>query len=160
MRLLFSRVAVRLVAFARLGSVMVAVAATPAAASVDLNAAKTIRCRMTANTTVAWKDKIPTTSTSAESLDFTFDQINLQGGSAHLVGNASAGGGIIVFKSKQALHFIEPAGGGIDITTVFNSDRAGESGQLVAVESRHFQTSLTPFPMAEELRGTCTVLEY
>lgn len=92
----------------------------------------------------------------AASLTLTFDQIDLQEGSAHVTGGYVAND-IVARLAGTTLHFLNVGSSGpIAITTVFDSPAS--AGKLKAVHSRHdyVESSLPGFAARpEQYYGEC-----
>lgn len=100
-----------------------------------LKAAKTFRCTFNAKAFAEMNGDVPKPKTGVEQFDLIFDQINLEKGTARLIGNIGASD-LIVLNGLNRISLLEVTDtGNVQITVIYAVQNA--DGQFKAVHSRH-----------------------
>jgi hypothetical protein len=119
---------------------------------------KSVSCKFSLLATGTWKNGEAQAEVKPASLSFTFDSINIEEGTARVIGNFGPSD-IIARLSMGTLHFLQSfSEGPIYTTTVFPKET--RSGKLQAVHTRHEYTevSLPGFTSRpEQYYGECEV---
>ena len=146
-------IAAALVAFACAGT-----ASGQTRAEARLAAAKKLSCQFPLMSTGTWKSGEPQAETKAATLSVGFDSVNVDEGTARVIG-AFGPSEIIARQSYGTLHFLQSfREGPVYITTIFPKET--QNGRLQAVHTRHEYTevSLPGFTSRpEQYYGECTV---
>jgi hypothetical protein len=123
-----------------------------------LAAVKSVSCKFSILATGTWKNGEPQAEVKPASLSFTFDSINIEEGTARVIGDFGPSD-IIARLSMGTLHFLQSfSEGPIYTTTIF--PRETRAGKLQAVHTRHEYTevSLPGFTSRpEQYYGECEV---
>ena len=127
-------------------------------AQARLANAKNLKCVFSLMATGTWKNGEPQAETKPTKLSLGFDAINVEEGTARVIGMFGPSD-IIVRLSLGTLHFVQSfREGPVYITTIFPKET--RNGNLQAVHTRHEYTdvSLPGFTsQPEQYYGECTV---
>jgi hypothetical protein len=130
--------------------------AQPADLAALLRQARSFRCFFTVTAVTTFKDGRRTIEVTHEKGTVVYDNIDLQRGTARVVGNVGAGD-LKVTWSAGALWFVEQApAGNLIVTTIFPAYEEG-TREFVVVESRHW--FIGQFASGEQSSGSCRLLE-
>ena len=127
-------------------------------AEARLAAAKKLSCQFPLMSTGTWKSGEPQAETKAAKLSVGFDSVNVDEGTARVIG-AFGPSEIIARQSYGTLHFLQSfREGPVYITSIYPKET--KDGRLQAVHTRHEYTevSLPGFTSRpEQYYGECTV---
>lgn len=102
---------------------------------IVFKAAKTFRCTFNVRVSAEMNGDVPKPETGVEQLDLIFDQINIEKGTARLIGNIGASD-IIVVNGVNRITLLEVTDtGNVQVTVIYAGQRV--DGQFKAVHSRH-----------------------
>lgn len=99
-----------------------------------LTTVKGLKCRFPAATTAAWKSGEPQPQTKTQELLLTISEIDVQDGTAEVVGTAGRSF-VTAVLSGWSMYFVESSVGQLNVTTVFAQEASPK--KLKAVHSRH-----------------------
>jgi len=119
------------------------------AGDVDLQA-KAFSCNFESGLFTSFENGAPESEPSGE-LSFVFASVDLEKGSAQMVGNNGAAD-VFLLAGSRTLHFLEQTPtGNLNVTTIYQ-DRS-DNGHLIAVHSRH--VGVEGDPWMSQYWGTC-----
>lgn len=119
-----------------------------------LIASRSLQCTFGPGSSADWKNGKPFLKDDKFEAVLQFDDIDLRGKKAHLIGNQGASD-VAALVTPAGITFIEESDfGNLSITTVF-SDYAKGTREFVVVHSRHMSLPGTPLP--SQFHGTCKV---
>jgi hypothetical protein len=95
---------------------------------------KALKCRFPAATTAAWKSGEPQAQTKAQEMQLAISEIDVQDGTAEIVGTAGRSF-VTAVLSGWSMYFVESSVGQLNVTTVFAQEASPK--KLKAVHSRH-----------------------
>ena len=97
------------------------------------------RCEFPVQAFTDWASNSPDPEVSTQDITFHIDNVNLDQGSARLIGNAGSSNLRVTQSTLGTLHFLELTGGGLNVTSIFDSPSDPVPGRSAfkAVASRH-----------------------
>jgi hypothetical protein len=99
-----------------------------------LTSVKGLKCRFPAATTTTWKAGEPQAQTKTQEMLFTISEIDVQDGTAEILGTAGRSF-VTAVLSGWSMYFVESSVGQLNVTTVFAQEASPK--KLKAVHSRH-----------------------
>ncbi|MHB1095634.1 MAG: hypothetical protein ACYC3F_05635 [Gemmatimonadaceae bacterium] len=120
-----------------------------------LRATKTFRCTFAASASANMDGDVPKLTTRVDHFELVFDQIDLERGTARLIGNVGAED-VTVIGGSERLSLLEHTGSGnLQVTVIYMAQRS--DGQFKAVHSRH-TALLGGLPLPSQTYGSCRPL--
>lgn len=95
---------------------------------------KALKCRFPAATSATWKNGEAQPQTKAQEMQLTISEIDVQDGTAEIVGTAGRSF-VTAVLSGWSMYFVESSVGQLNVTTVFAQEASPK--KLKAVHSRH-----------------------
>ena len=121
------------------------------AAEVEL----TFRCKFSEGHSTNFDNGNPISKRS-EFPDLLFDKINVEKGTARIIGNNGAVD-IVAISGSESVHLIEQtAVGNLSIATIFNNEKFKKVNSFPIVISRHMTIAVSPH--TSQHRGLCKLL--
>ena len=125
-----------------------------------LTSVKALKCRFPAATSATWKGGEPQAQTKTQEMLFTISEIDVQDGTAEILGTAGRSF-VTAVLSGWSMYFVESSVGQLNVTTVFAQEASPK--KLKAVHSRHgyLQMSVGRFisePSVSQNYGECEIV--
>lgn len=99
-----------------------------------LTSVKSLKCRFPTATSATWKGGEPQTQAKTQEMSFTISEIDIQDGTAEILGTAGRSF-VTAVLSGWSMYFVESSVGQLNVTTVFAQEASPK--KLKAVHSRH-----------------------
>jgi hypothetical protein len=115
----------------------------------------TFRCKFSEGQSTTFDDGSPSSKRS-EFPELLFDKINVEKGTARIIGNNGAVD-IVALRSSESVHLIEQTAiGNLSIATIFINEKFKKINSYPIVISRHMTISVSPH--TSQHRGLCKLL--
>jgi hypothetical protein len=115
----------------------------------------TFRCKFSEGQSTTFDDGSPSSKRS-EFPDLIFDKINVEKGTARIIGNNGAVD-IVAMRGSESVHLVEQtATGNLSISTIFTNEKFKKINSYPIVISRHMSIAVSPH--ISQHRGLCKFL--
>ena len=141
--------------------ILVALCASSVATQADelvgrLHHAHSLRCWFTDSAVTEYKSGERTIAVTHDKGTSVYDNIDLQRGTARIIGNVGAGDLTAMWQANALWFILRASNGNLILTTVFPTYVAGTQ-QFIVIESRHW--AIGQFASGEQDSGSCAVLD-